>query len=260
MIAPSIVLGAPNHMIHILEYWSLPSCTHHGLAQAAQMRILTKCIKWISRKYGPGILFKASNFLVLASNIFRAVFRKLYTWLLFEDEGWRIRKKINWWLVTTTLLVFFLSVALIYGVVNLVMIMIPVSITISYLLVLNAFSSSVIQWSILILIDSVMVCPTGTFNMCWNQFCISRYIAVGLCFRRIGLSYAFPLSYGVYVWRVKFFPWNQHYTCVPAHRIIPGRLRYLCNIVINIYTTCTSLSCNLHWWTVVMSQTSCSGI
>ncbi|KAM6489090.1 hypothetical protein JOM56_015502 [Amanita muscaria] len=33
-------------------------------------------------------------------------------WLLFEDEGWRLRKKINWWLVTTTLLVFFLSTAL----------------------------------------------------------------------------------------------------------------------------------------------------
>ncbi|KIL61455.1 hypothetical protein M378DRAFT_32881, partial [Amanita muscaria Koide BX008] len=41
--------------------------------------------------------------------LYLASFAHCVRWLLFEDEGWKVRKKVNRVLATTTLLVFFLS-------------------------------------------------------------------------------------------------------------------------------------------------------
>ena len=108
--------------------------------------------------------------------LYSASFIHCVRWLLFEDDGWKIRKKINWWLLSTTLLVFLLSMALFCAVViknndfaiayyrasNLA------SNTLSSVCVVknkldsvSHLQQSAIQWSILVVIDGVMVCPPG---------------------------------------------------------------------------------------------------
>ncbi|KAM6492105.1 hypothetical protein JOM56_011829 [Amanita muscaria] len=184
-------------------------------------------------------------------------------WLLFEDEGWRIRKKINWWLVATTLLVFFLSTALFCAV---AMSTFPTAAlnAVSYFVFSFAYSnamsilgSSAVEWSVLILIDSVMI------YRCWivfskNWFMICFPVALW-CFCLICEILSFYCTVEFLCAMEYQFDSAGTQMCFTSHYVDKTPMAfYMCNIMINIYTTCTSLSCNVDL--VVMTQTSCSGI
>ncbi|KIL64671.1 hypothetical protein M378DRAFT_570650 [Amanita muscaria Koide BX008] len=180
-----------------------------------------------STRYLPAIFF----------GLYSASFIHCVRWLMFEDEGWRIRKKIHWWLVTATLLVFFLSTALFCGVAmtifesNASSIISP-----AVFLASNLLDSSAIQWSILMVIDSVMI------YRCWIVFLKNRSIVY------------FP----VVLWCLCLTCETLSCYCelarlIPPNVIMPDPIQnmcltsqyiawtpkgfYMCNIVINIYAT-----------------------
>ncbi|KIL69150.1 hypothetical protein M378DRAFT_157375 [Amanita muscaria Koide BX008] len=178
--------------------------------------------------------------------LYSASFIHCVRWLLFEDEGWRIRKKLNWTLVTTTLLVFFLSTALFCAV--------PMQVIYTgssfggpiqdssivgnspYYLALATLDSSVIQWSILMVMDSVMILR------CWIVFSKNWFV---ICFPVVMWCFCLIcaiLSFCCYVeipglFDVVSSDSTLHLCFKPFMNIMPPLAFYVCNIVINIYTT-----------------------
>lgn len=179
----------------------------------------------------------------ISGSVVRAILFGLYSasfihcvrWLLFEDEGWRVRKKVSWFLVITTLLIFFLSMGLLcagwmkrFGASGHLR---PV------IWSLDILDCIGIQCSILIIIDGVLI------HRCWavsskNWFIIS-FPLVLWCFC---LTCAILSLYCNLIFL--FFSLSGLHgqnlalqKCImPSNSIYPLAF-YTCNIVINIYTT-----------------------
>ncbi|KIL59928.1 hypothetical protein M378DRAFT_131077 [Amanita muscaria Koide BX008] len=180
---------------------------------------------------------------IISGSVVRAILFGLYSasfihcvrWLLFEDEGWRVRKKVSWSLVTTTLLIFFLSMGLLcagwmkrFGASGRLR---PV------IWSLDILDCNGIQCSILIVIDGVLI------HRCWtvsskNWFIISFPLVLWcFCLTCAILSFYCNLMF------LFFFSSGLHgqdlalQQCfMPYDSVVPLAF-YTCNIVINIYTT-----------------------
>ncbi|KAM6492172.1 hypothetical protein JOM56_011896 [Amanita muscaria] len=172
--------------------------------------------------------------------LYFASFIHCVRWLLFEDEGWRLRKKINWMLVTTTLLVFFFSIALFCAVVMQTIINVPDVADLDSMLanlrpVLATLDSSVIQWSILMVIDSVMI------HRCWIVFSKDWFV---ICFPIVLWCFCLMCAIlSAYCYFGMFFKSNSiaipvvQMCFMESYTPMMPLAFYICNIVINMYTT-----------------------
>ncbi|KAM6492264.1 hypothetical protein JOM56_011988 [Amanita muscaria] len=170
--------------------------------------------------------------------LYLASFAHCVRWLLFEDEGWRVRKKVNRSLVATTLVIFFLStVSFSETAAGLERRPIPFSGTHvpAYFWAVTILDSvTAIHLSILIIIDGVLI------HRCWIVFSKNRFI---ICFPLALwcsslicaiISLYCDISFALYITDPAI---TKEFMVKTPYVVMDLLIFCVCNIVVNIYTT-----------------------
>ncbi|KAM6492146.1 hypothetical protein JOM56_011870 [Amanita muscaria] len=191
--------------------------------------------------YNPTRTIISSFVTAILFGLYLAGFVHCVRWLLFEDEGWRARKKVNWTLVIATLLIFFFAtvwfsmavVGILQG---------PVYIRLGSPVPANTWveiilTSSACYWSVLIIIDCVQI------HRCWIVFSKSWII---ICFPLALWCYCLICAITTFycdLGAVTVVIWQSsrglaHAMCLGPYPNVMRLGFYICNIVVSIYTTC----------------------
>ncbi|KIL61444.1 hypothetical protein M378DRAFT_855503 [Amanita muscaria Koide BX008] len=170
--------------------------------------------------------------------LYLASFAHCVRWLLFEDEGWKVRKKVNRVLATTTLLVFFLSTVSISTTAALETPFSGTHAPAYFSAVTILSSTALIHFSILIIIDGVLI------HRCWIVFSKNWFI---ICFPLALwcsslicaiISFYCDISLALYTTDPAIRKEFMVKTCTVGPYVGMDLLTFcVCNIVVSIYTT-----------------------